>query len=207
MKLTPLDLQQKTFRKVTLGGLDEREVRAWLDMVASQLEDLTRKLNRQDEELRRREARINEFKDREQLLQQTLTTTQKLAEEMKVNARKEADLILSSAELQGEEIIANAQARRMALVGEIEELKRARGAFVQQLQSLLDSHRSILDQMRGEPQATEPAAGDNVSFLAPRVNKKKQGTSRAERQRDSTVRTSETPTVHGDPPNLAGSAA
>jgi len=173
MKLTPLDLQQKTFRKVTLGGLDEREVRAWLDLVASQLEDLTRKLNRQDEELRRREARINEFKDREQLLQQTLTTTQKLAEEMKVNARKEADIILSSAELQGEKIIANAQARRMALVGEIEELKRARGAFLQQLQSLLDTHKSILDQMRGEPQATEPAAGDNVSFLAPPVNKKK----------------------------------
>ena len=173
MKLTPLDLQQKTFRKVTLGGLDEREVRACLDLVASQLEDLTRKLNRQDEELRRREARINEFKDREQLLQQTLTTTQKLAEEMKVNARKEADIILSSAELQGEKIIANAQARRMALVGEIEELKRARGAFLQQLQSLLDTHKSILDQMRGEPQATEPAAGDNVSFLAPPVNKKK----------------------------------
>ena len=173
MKLTPLDLQQKTFRKVTLGGLDEREVRAWLDMVASQLEDLTRKLNRQDEELRRREARINEFKDREQLLQQTLTTTQKLAEEMKVNARKEADIILSSAELQGEKIIANAQARRMALVGEIEELKRARGAFLQQLQSLLDTHKSILDQMRGDLQPAEPAAGDNVSFLAPPVNKKK----------------------------------
>ncbi len=83
MKLTPLDLQQKTFRKVTLGGLDEREVRSWLDLVATQLEELTRKLNRQDEELRRREARINEFKDREQLLQQTLTTTQKVAEEMR----------------------------------------------------------------------------------------------------------------------------
>src|ERR1700730_19171588 len=120
MKLTPPDLQQKTFRKVTLGGLDEREVRAWLDLVASQLEDLTRKLNRQDEELRRREARINEFKDREQLLQQTLTTTQKLAEEMKVNARKEADIILSNAELQGGRITPNAQPGRMALVGGIE---------------------------------------------------------------------------------------
>jgi len=27
--------------------------------------------------------------------------------------------------------------------------------------------------MRGDPQAAEPAAGDNVSFLAPPVNKKK----------------------------------
>src|SRR5205823_13921 len=83
----PIDLHQKTFRKVALGSLDEREVRTWLDLVATQLEELVRKLNRQDEELRRREARINEFKDREQLLQQTLTTTQKVAEEMKANAR------------------------------------------------------------------------------------------------------------------------
>jgi cell division initiation protein len=174
MKLTPLDLQQKTFRKVTLGGLDEREVRAWLDYVATQLEDLTRKLNKQDEELRRREARINEFKDREQLLQHTLTTTQKLSEDMKGNARKEAEIILSDAELQAEKIIANAQARRLQLVGEIEELKRARAGFIQQLNSLLESHKSILDHLRGEVPASEPPpAADNVSFLAPPVSKKK----------------------------------
>ena len=173
MKLTPLDVQQKTFRKVTLGGIDERELRAWQDVVAAQLEELTRKINRQDEELRRREARINEFKDREQLLQQTLTTTQKVAEEMRANARKEADIILSDAELQGEKIIANAQARRMHLVGEIEELKRARASFQQQLQAILDQHKSMLEHMRGEPQAAEPPAADNVSFLAPPVSSKK----------------------------------
>ena len=74
-------------------------MRAYLDFVASELEDLTRKLNRQDEELRRREARINEFKDREQLLQQTLTTAQRLSEEMKANTRKEADIVICDAEL------------------------------------------------------------------------------------------------------------
>ena len=176
MKLTPLDLQQKTFRKVTLGGLDEREVRAWLDLVASQLEDLTRKLNRQDEELRRREARINEFKDREQLLQQTLTTATRLADDMKANTRKEADIVLSDAELQAEKIIANAQARRMQLIGEIDELKRAKASFVQQLSAMLETHKSFLDHIRGEPASSEPpppAAGDNVSFLAPPVAKKK----------------------------------
>jgi cell division initiation protein len=173
MKLTPLDLHQKTFRKVTLGGLDEREVRNWLDLVAAQLEELVRKTNRQDEELRRRDARINEFKDREQLLQQTLTTTQKVAEEMKANARKEADIIISEAELQAEKIIANAQARRMALVGEIEELKRGRASFVQQMQGLLEQHKAMLDRLRPEPQKEEPPAADNVSFLAPPVNKKK----------------------------------
>jgi cell division initiation protein len=173
MKLTPLDLQQKTFRKATFGGLEEREVRSFLDLVAAQLEELIRKLNRQDEELRRREARINEFKDREQLLQQTLTTTQKVAEEMKTNARKESDIIMSEAELQAEKIIANAQARRLQLVGEIEELKRARASFQQQLQAILDQHKSMLEHMRGEPQPAEPPAADNVSFLAPPVSSKK----------------------------------
>jgi len=173
MKLTPLDLQQKTFRKGRLGGLDEKEVRAYLDFVATELEEMTRKLNRQDEELRRREARINEFKDREQLLQQTLTTTQKVAEEMKANARKEVDIIISEAELQAEKIIANAQARRMQLVGEIEELKRARASFVQQLQGILDQHKAMLDHLRPEPKKEEPPAADNVSFLAPPVSKKK----------------------------------
>jgi len=176
MKLTPLDLSQKTFRKVRLGGLEEREVRAFLEQVARELEDLARKLNRQDEELRRREARINEFKDREQLLQQTLTTAQKLSEEMKSNTRKEADIVLSDAELQAEKIIANAQARRMQLIGEIDELKRAKASFVQQLSAMLETHKSFLDHVRGDAISSEPPpapAGDNVSFLAPPVAKKK----------------------------------
>ena len=176
MKLTPLDLQQKSFRRTRLGGVDEREVRAFLDLCAKEMEELTRKLNKQDEELRRREARINEFRDREQLLQQTLTTAQRLAEEMKANTRKEADIVVSEAELQAEKIIANAQAKRMQLIQEIDELKRAKAGFVQQLQSLLDTHRSILDHVRGEAQASEaqaaPRVDDNVSFLAPPASKK-----------------------------------
>jgi cell division initiation protein len=175
VKLTPLDLQQKSFRKGRLGGLDEKEVRAYLDFVATELEEMTRKLNRQDEELRRREARINEFKDREQLLQQTLTTAQQMSEEMKAHGRKEADIVLSDAELQAEKIIANAQARRLQLIQEIDELKRARGSFIQQLGAIIDTHKSMLEHIRGEPPKSEPppATGDNISFLAPPVSKKK----------------------------------
>jgi cell division initiation protein len=175
MKLTPLDLQQKSFRKVRLGGVDEKEVRGFLEMVASELEEMARKLNKQDEELRRREARINEFKDREQLLQQTLTTAQRLAEEMKAHGRKEADIVLSDAELQAEKIIANAQARRLQLIGEIDELKRARASFLQQLSAMIETHKAILEHIKGETQPSEPppSTGDNISFLAPPVSKKK----------------------------------
>jgi cell division initiation protein len=177
MKLTPLDLQQKTFRKVRLGGVDEREVRLFLELCASELEEMTRKLHKQDEELRRRESRITDYKDREHLLQQTLTTAQRLSDDMKANTRKEAEILISDAELQAEKIIANAQSKRMQLIGEIDELKRAKSSFVQQLAALVDSHRSLLDQIRGEmPEAKKDApVSDNVSFLAPptkRIDKK-----------------------------------
>jgi cell division initiation protein len=170
MKLTPLDLQQKSFRKLRLGGLDEKEVRGFLELCASEMEDLIRKLHQQDEELRRREARIEELRSREHLLQQTLTTAQKLAEDVKENARKEAEITVSEAELQGEKIVQAAQQKRLQLIKEIDDLKRARLVFVQQLSSLLDTHKALLDSARGEPTAAAPGAApvdDNVSFLAP----------------------------------------
>jgi cell division initiation protein len=175
MKLTPLDLQQKQFRKGRFGGLDEQDVRSFLELCASEMEELARKVNKQDEELRRREARIGEFRDREQLLQATLTTAQRLAEEMKSHTRKEADIVMSDAELQAEKIIANAQSRRMQLIQEIDELKRSKASFLQQMTSILETHRSIVDHIRGEPQAEglPPSTGDNLSFLAPPAAKKK----------------------------------
>jgi cell division initiation protein len=175
MKLTPLDLQQKQFRKGRFGGLDEQDVRSFLDQCAAEMEELARKVNKQDEELRRREARIVEFRDREQLLQATLTTAQRLSDEMKSHTRKEADIVLSDAELQAEKIIANAQSRRMQLINEIDELKRSKASFLQQMTSILETHRSIVDHIRGEPAASEPppSTGDNLSFLAPPAAKKK----------------------------------
>ena len=176
MKLTPLDLQQKTFRKARLGGCDEREVKAFLEKAASELEDVVRKLHHQDEELRKQAARIAEYREREQLLQTTLTSAQKMTEELKSNARREAELVLSDAELQAEKIIANAQAKRLQLIGDIEELKRAKTAFVSQLQAVIETHRSMLETVRSSdaqepPRVQVPSVGDNVSFLAPPVKR------------------------------------
>jgi cell division initiation protein len=168
MKLTPLDLQQKVFGKVRLGGVDEKEVRAFLDVCASEMEDLIRKIHQQDEELRRLHERIEEFRARENLLQKTLTTAQKLAEDVKENARKEAQIVVSEAELQGEKIVQAAQQKRLQLIKDVDDLKRIRQTFVQQLSSLLDTHKALIESARGEPAA--PGAtpvDDNVSFLAP----------------------------------------
>jgi cell division initiation protein len=177
MKLTPLDIQQKTFRKLRLGGVDDKEVRAFLELCAGEMEDLIRKLHKQDEEIRRLATRIEELRGREHLLQQTLTTAQRLAEELKEQARKESQIIVSEAELHAEKIVQTAQQKRLQLIQEIDDLKRARQTFLQQLGSLLDTHKALLESARGEPAAppatqqrgaaAPPPGDDNVSFLAP----------------------------------------
>ena len=177
MKLTPLDLQQKSFRKLRLGGVDEKEVRAFVELCANEMEDLIRKLHRQDEELRRLATRVEELRGREHLLQQTLTTAQKLTDELKQQAHKEARIVISEAELQAEKIVQGAQEKRLQLIQEIDDLKRSRQIFLQQLSSLLDTHKALLESARGDPAApaapqrgaaaAAPPADDNVSFLAP----------------------------------------
>jgi len=177
MKLTPLDLQQKSFRKLRLGGVDEKEVRAFVELCANEMEDLIRKLHRQDEELRRLATRVEELRGREHLLQQTLTTAQKLTDELKQQAHKEARIVVSEAELQAEKIVQGAQEKRLQLIQEIDDLKRSRQIFLQQLSSLLDTHKALLESARGDPAApaapqrgaaaAAPPADDNVSFLAP----------------------------------------
>ena len=172
MKLTPLDLQNKTFRAVRLGGIDAREVDGFLDQAAAEMEELVRKLHAQEEELRHRASRLAEYRENEQLLQSTLTSAQKLSDEMKSQGRRESELLLANAELQAEKIIANAQAKRLQLVGEIEELKRAKTAFVSQLGALIETHKAMLETHRQsdaqEPMRINvPAQGDTVSFLAP----------------------------------------
>src|SRR5229473_1907176 len=102
---------------------------------------------------------------REQLLQKTLTTAQKLADDVRENARKEAQIVVSEAELQGEKIVQGAQQKRLQLIKEIDDLKRLRLTFLQQLSSLLDTHKALVDSVRGDP-ATSPGAEDNVSFFA-----------------------------------------
>ena len=81
--------------------------------------------------------------------------------------RHDPDAVFTA--FQSDHIVQNAQQKRLQLINEIDDLKRARLTFVQQLSSLLDTHRTLLDSARGDPTAAPGTAPveDNVSFFAP----------------------------------------
>jgi cell division initiation protein len=150
MKITPLDIQQQQFR-VRFRGFDIVEVDNFLDLVANEFEELLKENNLLREEGRRKSAKISELEAMEKDLREALVSVQRITEEMKNNARKEAELIVEEAKAQAQKIIDNAQAQALKVEEEINELKRQRTRFESSLRSTLDLHLKLLDTGKVEP--------------------------------------------------------
>ncbi|MEL6187227.1 MAG: DivIVA domain-containing protein, partial [Myxococcota bacterium] len=101
MKLTPLDIQQQQFRS-TLWGFDAKEVDAFLDLVSAEFERLVRDNNAVRDQLRQKETELEGHRSREQVLKETMVSATRLAEEIRDNAKKEAEIVVTRAEGQAD---------------------------------------------------------------------------------------------------------
>ncbi|HLO25260.1 MAG TPA: DivIVA domain-containing protein [Geobacteraceae bacterium] len=144
MKISPLDIQQQQFKGKMFGGLDSEDVDAFLQMVAGEMEDLIRENTELKEQARRAAADMEDMKQKESSLRETMLAAQKITEEMKANSQKEANLLISEAELQAEKIVADADKKLAELKNQIQDLRREKLQFEAALKSLLDTHYKLL---------------------------------------------------------------
>jgi len=80
------------------------------------------------------------------VLQETLVTTQKIAEEFKENARREAELVLREAHLRSEKFVQEAREEHSRLNAEIAALKRHRRQFSEEILSMLATYKRLIEQ-------------------------------------------------------------
>ncbi len=158
MKITPLDIHQKRFRR-TLRGHDPQEVEAFLGLVAAEFEALVKETLALREESQRKDEVIAEYKSRERALQETLITAQRASEEIRESARREAEITISEAELQAEKIVQGAHSRFMRIVDDINELKRQRVQFESSVRSVVECHLKLLATF------AEPPRDEQVEFI------------------------------------------
>ncbi len=144
MKITPLDINQQQFKGKVFGGLDPQEVDAFLQLVAEEMENLIRENSELKEQAQRVAADMEEMKQKEVTLRETMLAAQRITEEMKANAQKEAAMVVSEAELKGERILADAENKLVQLNNQIQELRREKVQFESALKSLLDTHYKML---------------------------------------------------------------
>lgn len=144
MSITPIDIQQHRFKSRPFG-YDKAGVDGFLEMVADELERFHLETQRLKEELSRTRSALDEMKDREVTLKEALLTTQRMTDELKANARKEAEIVIAEAELQGERIVHEAQSRHGALLSEIQELRCQKVTFESGLRAVVESHMRLLE--------------------------------------------------------------
>ena len=157
MKLTPLDIQQQQFRS-GLWGFDTKEVDAFLELIAGEFERLIRENNAVRDQLRQREAEVDGHRTREQTLKETMVTATRMADDIRDNAKKEADIIVARAEAQGEQIVQNAHSRLVRVLEDLDELRRQKAQLEASLRSVIDSHRKLLDTMSDRAEAAQSEA-------------------------------------------------
>jgi len=144
MRITPLDIQQKQF-SVRFRGFDMEEVDSFLELIREEMEELLRENANLREEVKRYEKQLKEYKNMETALRDTLMTTQKMVEEYKNNAQKEAELIKKEAELKAEEMLKQAQEKVVKIHEDITDLKGVRRHFKEELKRLIESHLRMLE--------------------------------------------------------------
>jgi cell division initiation protein len=69
-----------------------------------------------------------------------------MVEEMKDNARREAQLLIKEAEMRGEKTIEAARTAEAAIQAQISQLKRTRRQLAESLRATVDMYQRLLDQ-------------------------------------------------------------
>ena len=145
MRITPLDIQQKTFPTQMLRGFEQEEVYSFLELVREEMEELLRENASLKEQLSRADSQLQEYNNMNSTLRDTLLTTQQMVEEYKANARKEADLIIREAESRADEIVKASQERAVKIHEDIVELKGIRRHFKEEVRRLIESHVKMIE--------------------------------------------------------------
>ena len=146
MRITPMDIREQQFTVKMFRGFDVQEVDTFLEDLAEDYETLLKENQLLKEQLQAMEERARGLEDRERVLQETLVTTQRVTEEMKESARREAALLVREAEVRGEKTVQAAQTSEAAIQAQVTALKRMRRQLAEGLRTTIEMYQRLLDQ-------------------------------------------------------------
>lgn len=144
MRITPHDIRQQQFTSKMFKGYDPQEVDAFLDDVAEDYESVLKEAALLKEQMVAQEERSRGVAEREKSLQETLVTTQRLAEEMKAASRREAELIVREAELRAEKVLEAVRGEEARIRTEIHALRRMRRQVFEEMASTLERYQRLM---------------------------------------------------------------
>ncbi len=146
MGITPLEIRKQEFRKI-LRGYDHHEVRSFLEMVSNEIEKLLRENAGLTEKVKDLDAKIEDYRRMEKILQDTLTTTQRATEELKDGAKKEAETIIANSKMEAQRFLREAQTELAKTKEETKMIEHQKLLLVSEFRGLLESYLRLLERL------------------------------------------------------------
>lgn len=158
MELSPIDVQQKTFR-AALRGYAEEEVDDFLDQVVETLRGYEQRLADAEERVAALEQELAANRETEEAIKRTFVAAQRTHDEMLEEARTDAARILSEARDDAERQLAEARLRAVRLE---EDHVKEKGQLTEELSIL----RSVVADLKSRLQALALSSLEQLEEVA-----------------------------------------
>ncbi|WP_029453218.1 DivIVA domain-containing protein [Clostridium algidicarnis] len=146
MKITPMDISNKEFKKV-LRGYDSEEVDEFLDKIVEEYEVLFKENAILKEKMSVMDDRIDHYSNIENTIQNTLVLAQNAAEQAKKSAQKEADIIVRNSNETAQKILDKAHSDVIRVNDEYERLKQDFIRFRVKFRSFMNVQLETFDDL------------------------------------------------------------
>lgn len=146
MKLTPMDINNKEFKK-GIRGYAIDEVDEFLDEVVENYEEVYKENSRLKDSLNRVNEKLEHYEKLEATIQNTLLLAQNAADQAKDSATKQADLIVGNANETAQRILDKAHGDVIAINDEYERLKEEFIKFKAKFRGFMNAQLETFDEL------------------------------------------------------------
>lgn len=155
MKITPLDIRQKTFEK-HFRGYDKDEVTSFLTLMSQEWEKMTEEKKMLQMKFEQSEKEASKLREVEASLFKTLKTAEDTGASIIEQANKTAELILKEAQMNAESLNAESRNKARNMVDQaesqakniMEDLKEDINLLVDNYEKLLSQRESLLKSLK-----------------------------------------------------------
>lgn len=151
-----MDIRKKTF-STQRHGLSKTEVEEFIGELATEIENLRKERAQLTEKAEELAKHLEAYEDTEQLLKDTLVTAQKATNQLREDAKKEAQLIIEKAKLDAERIKHDAEQQTRNLGDEIRTLDAKRSTLSDEIAGIARTYLAMAERMNNRKPNAEAA--------------------------------------------------
>lgn len=167
MKLSPQDIKRQEFKK-SVRGFDKEEVRAFLEKLADDLDELQKENQLLKKEVETLNHNLTDYRRAEKNIKDTLAKAQESSSRSIESAKKQSNLIIQEAELKAQKMIDKAREGANDIRNAVIQLREEKQAIISKLKAVINTQAHFLE-MKVENAARETEVVKTIE-KASRVN-------------------------------------